>query len=318
MDMYQKRKIRAEKKNNNQEEKLTKVVLNWYPGHMAKTKKQIQEDLKLIDVVIEILDARIPVSSQNPDIAQWTKNKKKIVILNKADLAEEKQNEKWVEHYKKQGIIAILTDSNSGKGVPETIRQIEKIMQDDKETFSNKGRVGRSIKVMIVGIPNVGKSSFINRITKKSSTAVGNRPGVTRQKQWVRVKENIELLDTPGILWPKLEPQEVAFHLAFTGTIKDDNLEKTEIAYFLLKYLLENKRESIIDRYGISNEIIEEKLSNEDQMENENILEILYEIGKKRGAIISGGRIDEEKVSNILIDDFRTGKLGRITLEIAK
>ena len=318
MDMYQKRKIRAEKKNNNQEEKLTKVVLNWYPGHMAKTKKQIQEDLKLIDVVIEILDARIPLSSQNPDIAEWTKSKKKIIILNKADLAEEKQNEKWVEHYKKQGIVAILTDSNSGKGVPETIRQIEKIMKEDKETFSNKGRVGRSIRVMIVGIPNVGKSSFINRITKKSSTAVGNRPGVTRQKQWVRVKENIELLDTPGILWPKLEPQEVAFHLAFTGTIKDDNLEKTEIAYFLLKYLLENKRESIIDRYGISNEIIEEKLSNEEQMENENILEILYEIGKKRGAIISGGKIDEEKVSNILIDDFRTGKLGRITLEVAK
>ncbi len=318
MDMYQKRKIRAEKKNNNQEEKLIKVGINWYPGHMAKTKKQIQEDLKLIDVVIEILDARIPVSSQNPDIAEWTKNKKKIVILNKADLAEEKQNEKWVEHYKKQGIVAILTDSNSGKGVPETIRQIEKIMQEDKEAFSNKGRVGRSIRVMIVGIPNVGKSSFINRITKKSSTAVGNRPGVTRQKQWVRVKENIELLDTPGILWPKLEPQEVAFHLAFTGTIKDDNLEKTEIAYFLLKYLLENKRESIIDRYGISNEIIEEKLSNEEQMENENILEILYEIGKKRGAIISGGKIDEEKVSNILIDDFRTGKLGRITLEVAK
>ena len=318
MDMYQKRKIRAEKKNNNQEEKLTKVVLNWYPGHMAKTKKQIQEDLKLIDVVIEILDARIPLSSQNPDIAEWTKSKKKIIILNKADLAEEKQNEKWVEHYKKQGIVAILTDSNSGKGVPETIRQIEKIMKEDKETFSNKGRVGRSIRVMIVGIPNVGKSSFINRITKKSSTAVGNRPGVTRQKQWVRVKENIELLDTPGILWPKLEPQEVAFHLAFTGTIKDDNLEKTEIAYFLLKYLLENKRESIINRYGISNEIIEEKLSNEEQMENENILEILYEIGKKRGAIISGGKIDEEKVSNILIDDFRTGKLGRITLEVAK
>ena len=169
------------------------MIINWYPGHMAKTKKQIQEDLKLIDVVIEILDARIPLSSQNPDIAEWTKNKKKIIILNKADLAEEKQNEKWVEYYKKQGIVAILTDSNSGKGVPETIRQIEKIMQEDKEAFSNKGRVGRSIRVMIVGIPNVGKSSFINRITKKSSTAVGNRPGVTRQKQWVRVKENIEL-----------------------------------------------------------------------------------------------------------------------------
>ena len=318
MDMHQKREMRKNKKMNEDTKSLPSTSINWYPGHMAKTKKQIQEDLKLIDVVIEILDARIPLASQNPDIAQWTKNKKKIIILNKADLAEEKQNEKWVEYYKKQGIVAILTDSNSGKGVPETIRQIEKIMQEDKETFSNKGRVGKSIRVMIVGIPNVGKSSFINRITKKSSTAVGNRPGVTRQKQWVRVKENIELLDTPGILWPKLEPQEVAFHLAFTGTIKDDNLEKTEIAYFLLKYLLENKRESIINRYGISNEIIEEKLSNEDQMENENILEILYEIGKKRGAIVSGGRIDEEKVSNILIDDFRTGKLGRITLEIAK
>ena len=318
MDMHQKREMRKNKKMNEDTKSLPSTSINWYPGHMAKTKKQIQEDLKLIDVVIEILDARIPISSQNLDIAEWTKNKKKIIILNKSDLADEKQNEKWVEYYKKQGIVAILTDSNSGKGVPETIRQIEKIMQDDKETFSNKGRVGRSIRVMIVGIPNVGKSSFINRITKKSSTAVGNRPGVTRQKQWVRVKENIELLDTPGILWPKLEPQEVAFHLAFTGTIKDDNLEKTEIAYFLLKYLLENKRESIINRYGISNEIIEEKLSNEDQMENENILEILYEIGKKRGAIISGGRIDEEKVSNILIDDFRTGKLGRITLEIAK
>ena len=314
MDMYQKRKVRAEKKNNNPEEN-SKTSINWYPGHMAKTKRQIQEDLKLIDVVIEILDARIPLSSQNPDIEKWTKNKKKIIILNKADLADEKQNERWIEYYKKQGIVAILTDSNSGKGVPETIKQIEKIMKEDKEVFSNKGRVGRSIRVMIVGIPNVGKSSFINRITKRSSAAVGNKPGVTRQKQWVRVKENIELLDTPGILWPKLEPQEVAFHLAFTGTIKDDNLEKTEIAYFLLKYLLENKRESIINRYGISNETIEEKLSNEEQMENENILEILYEIGKKRGAIVSGGRVDEEKVSNILLDDFRTGKLGKITLE---
>ena len=317
MDMYQKREMRKNKKMDENAKSLPSTSINWYPGHMAKTKKQIQEDLKLIDVVIEILDARIPLSSQNPDIAEWTKNKKKIIILNKADLADEKQNEKWVEYYEKQGIVAILTDSNSGKGVPETIRQIEKIMQEDKEAFSNKGRVGRSIRVMIVGIPNVGKSSFINRITKKSSTAVGNRPGVTKQKQWVRVKENIELLDTPGILWPKLEPQEVAFHLAFTGTIKDDNLEKTEIAYFLLKYLLENKRESIIDRYGISNEIIEEKLSNEDQMENENILEILYEIGKKRGAIVSGGRVDEEKVSNILIEDFRSGKLGRITLEVS-
>ena len=149
-----------------QDNSYHKINLNWYPGHMAKTKKQIQEDLKLIDVVIEILDARIPLSSQNPDIAEWTKNKKKIIILNKSDLADEKQNERWVEYYKKQGIVAILTDSNSGKGIPETIRQIEKIMEEDKENFSKKGRTGKSIRVMIVGIPNVGKSSFINRITK--------------------------------------------------------------------------------------------------------------------------------------------------------
>ena len=315
MDMYQKRKIRAEKKNNNQEEKLTKVGINWYPGHMAKTKKQIQEDLKLIDVVIEILDARIPLSSQNPDIAEWTKNKKKIIILNKSDLADEKQNERWVEYYKKQGIVAILTDLNSGKGIPETIRQIEKIMEEDKENFSKKGRTGKSIRVMIVGIPNVGKSSFINRITKKSSTMVGNKPGVTRQKQWVRIKENIELLDTPGILWPKLEPEEVALNLAYTGTIKDDIIDKIEVAYFLLKNLLENRVDVISERYNISKEYIKETLNNEERLENENIMEIMYQIGRKRGAIVSGGRIDEAKTANIILDDFRSGKLGKITIE---
>lgn len=303
---------------NNSQEVFHKTSINWYPGHMAKTKKQIQEDLKLIDVVVEILDARIPISSRNPDIQEWIKNKKKIVILNKEDLASEEENNRWIKYFKSKGIPVVLTDSNSGKGINETIREIEKVNDEDKLAYANKGRIGKSIRVMVLGIPNVGKSSFINRITKKSSTQVGNRPGVTRQKQWVRVNEKIELLDTPGILWPKLEPEELALHLAFTGTIKDDNLEKTEIAYFLLKYLLENKRETITNRYGISKEIIEKIMLNENQMENENILEILYEIGRKRGAIVSGGRIDEEKVSNILLDDFRTGKLGRITLEIAK
>ena len=289
--------------------------INWYPGHMAKTKKQIIEDLKLIDVVVEILDARIPRSSRNPDLQEWTKNKKKIIVLNKSDLAEERLNKEWVEYFKKQGIIAVLTDSNSGKGIEEVIRNIEKISQDDKKVFEEKGRIGKAIRVMIVGIPNVGKSSFINRITKKSSAEVGNKPGVTRQKQWIRVKENISLLDTPGILWPKLDQEEVALNLAYTGTIKDDVLSKIDIAYFLLKYLLKQKKQNVIERYKLDKEEVEQILNNTDNPENENILEILYMIGRKRGAILSGGRVDEEKVANLLIEEFRSGKLGRITLE---
>lgn len=297
------------------EQNSTKININWYPGHMAKTKKQILEDLKLIDVVVEILDARIPKSSQNPDLQEWMKHKKKIVILNKSDLAEEKKNEEWVEYYKKQGITAVITDSNSGKGISETIREIEKIAQESKEVSTQRGRVGKSIRIMIVGIPNVGKSSFLNRITKKTSAVVGNKPGVTRQKQWVRVKQNIELLDTPGILWPKLEQEEVALHLAYTGTIKDDNLEKVEIAYFLLKYLLEKKRQNIMNRYSLAEEEIQTILQNQELLENEKVLEILYRIGRKRGAIVAKGRVDEEKVANILLEDFRSGRLGKITLE---
>lgn len=289
--------------------------INWYPGHMAKTKKQIIEDLKLIDVVIEILDARIPKASQNPDLQEWIKNKKKIVALNKSDLAEEKLNQEWVNYYKKRGILAVLTDANSGKGISETISIIEKLAKDNIDSFAQKGRTGKSIRVMVVGIPNVGKSSFINRMTKKSSTMVGNKPGVTRQKQWVSIKNNITLLDTPGILWPKLEQERTALNLAYTGTIKDDNLEKIEVAYFLLKYLLENKRQNLIERYNLNEKEIEEALNNTDNSENENIMQILHMIGKRRGTILSGGRIDEEKVANLLIEDFRIGKLGRITLE---
>lgn len=289
--------------------------INWYPGHMAKTKKQIIEDLKLIDVVVEILDARIPRSSRNPDLQEWTKNKKKIIVLNKSDLADEKQNLKWVQYFKSKGIIATIVDSNTGKGIQETIKQIEKICEDTQNTYNNKGRTGKSIRVMVLGIPNVGKSSFINRITKKTSAQVGNKPGVTRQKQWVQVNKNIKLLDTPGVLWPKLEPEEVALNLAYTGTIKDDIVEKVEIAYNLLKYLLENYRTNLLERYKLNANEVEEILSNNNQMENENVLEIMHEIGRKRGAIVSGGNVDEEKVSNIILEDFRSGKLGKITLE---
>ena len=314
MDMYQKRKIRAEKKNNNQEEKLTKVGINWYPGHMAKTKKQIIQDLKLIDIVIELLDARIPISSQNPNIAEITKNKKKIIVLNKCDLSDDRQNKLWVEHFKKKNIPAVLVDSNSGRGIDECIRQIEKIMQIDLDAHAEKGRTGRKIRAMILGIPNVGKSSFINRISKRTTAGVGNKPGVTKQKQWIRINEKIELLDTPGVLWPKFESEEVALHLCFTGSIKEEILDKLEIAYQLTKFLLENYRKKLCERYKLDEEFIEEKLK-QDQPENVNIYEIMLEIGKKRGCIMSGGRIDEEKTSRLILDEFKNGKLGKITIE---
>lgn len=294
-----------------------KTNINWYPGHMAKTKRQITEDLKLVDVVVEILDARIPISSQNPDIASITKNIKKIIVLNKCDLSDQNQNKLWIEYFSQHGIEAVLTDSNTGKGIDECIRKIEDIMKEELEKRAQKGRVGSKIKAMIIGIPNVGKSSFINKIAKKNSAGVGNKPGVTRQKQWIRVNDKIELLDTPGVLWPKFESEKVALNLAFTGTIKDENLEKTEIAYYLTKFLIENYRKNLCERYKLEENYIENTL-NKEQPENENIYEIMLEIGRKRGAVISGGNIDEEKTARIIIDDFRNEKLGKITLELCK
>ena len=289
--------------------------INWYPGHMAKTKRQIMEDVRLVDIVIELLDARIPISSQNPDIAQITKNKKKMIVLNKCDLSDERQNIKWVEYFNKKNIPAVLTDSNSGKGIEECIRKVEKIMQEDLKTQTEKGRIGRKIKAMVLGIPNVGKSSFINRISKKSSAGVGNKPGVTKQKQWIRINEKVELLDTPGVLWPKFESEEVALHLAFTGTIKEDILQRTEVAYYLVKFLIENYPKLLCERYKLTEEYINEQLENQERPENENIYEIFLEIGRKRGCIISGGNIDEEKTARIILDEFKNGKVGKVTLE---
>ena len=291
-----------------------KTNINWYPGHMAKTKKEIIENLKLIDVVIEIIDSRIPISSRNPDILEITKNKKKIIVLNKIDLAEPKQNNLWVQYFKNSRQEAILVDSNNGQGIQEVLKAIENIMKDEIEELKQKGRSGKKIRVMILGIPNVGKSSFINRVAKSNRLEVGNKPGVTKKKQWISVNEKINLLDTPGVLWPKFESQEVALNLAFTGTIKDSVLQDTEIAYQLLKFLLSNYRDRIIERYKISNDYIENALS-KNQPENFNIFEIMLEIGKKRGAIISGGNVDEEKTARIILEDFRNGKLGKITIE---
>lgn len=288
--------------------------INWYPGHMAKTRKQIIEDLKFVDIVIEILDARIPISSQNPDIAELTSGKKKVIVLNKCDLADEKQNRLWVQYYEEKGIPTVLTDSNSGKGVDACIREIEKVMAENMQAQAQKGRIGRKIRAIILGIPNVGKSSFINRISKRTTAGVGNKPGVTRQKQWIRINEKVELLDTPGVLWPKFESEEVALNLAFTGTIKEEILERTEIAYHLVKFLLENYRQNLCGRYKLDEKYIEETL-NQEQPENSNIYEIMLEIGRKRGCMMSGGNIDEEKTARIILDEFKNGKLGKITIE---
>lgn len=314
MDMYQKRKIRKENKKNNTQENSTKSSFNWFPGHMAKTRRQIAEDLKMIDVVVEILDARIPMSSQNPDIRQITQNKKKIIVLNKYDLSDKNKTERWIEYFTQKGQKVVLADSLTGKGVNETVRQIQKVMEEDMQKMADKGRIGRKIRTMIVGIPNVGKSSFINRISKKTSAEVGNKPGVTKQKQWIRINEKIELLDTPGVLWPKFESQKVAMNLAITGTIKDDILDLVEVAYTLTKFMLENYKENLLQRYSLEEKKIDEILQ-QDQAENENIYEIMQLIGRRRGAIL-GGNVDDERTAKLILDDFRSGKLGKITLEI--
>jgi ribosome biogenesis GTPase A len=320
MDMYQKRKMRAENKKNkenNTEKGFANASFSWFPGHMAKTRRQIAEDLKLIDVVVELLDARIPISSQNPEIAEITKGKKKIIVLNKCDLADEKENQKWISYFNQKQIPAVLADSNTGKGIENCLKQIENIMKEEIEKHAQKGRVGRKIKVMVLGIPNVGKSSFINRIARKTSAGVGNKPGVTKQKQWIRVNDKVELLDTPGVLWPKFENNEVALNLAFTGTIKESILEITEVAYYLVKFLLENYMSNLCEKYKLNEKYIKEILER-DLPENENIYEVMLQIGRKRGCIVSGGNVDDEKTSKIILDEFKNGKLGKITIEGVK
>jgi len=288
-----------------------KMNINWYPGHMAKTRRQILEDLKIIDVVIELLDARIPYSSRNPDIRELTKNKKRIILLNKSDLADEKVTNMWVEHFIKKGENVLVTDSATGKGIEKVNKKITDIMADELAKKAAKGIKNKTIRVMILGIPNVGKSSFINRVSKKVSMVVGNKPGVTRQKQWIRIGTNQELLDTPGVLWPKFESEEVGLNLAYTGTIKDDILERIEIAYNCLNKIYKEYKSNVIERYKIT----EEELANLENSSNNFIYDLMLLIGKKRGAIVSGGRVDEEKVARIILDDFRSGKLGRISLE---
>ena len=276
--------------------------IQWFPGHMAKTRRQIEEKLKLIDVVVEVLDARIPLSSKNPDISQMTKNKPRIVVLNKADLADELITKSWIEYYKSIGILACAADSAKGKGVNESISLVKKVIADKIAQNQDKG-MNRAIKILVAGVPNSGKSSYINRLAGRASATVGDRPGVTRGQQWIRLKSGIELLDTPGILWPKFEDEKVGLHLAFTGAVKDEIMDIELLACKLAEFLNENYRELLCARY---------KLEDTEGMQG---FELVEYIGKKRGFVVSGGEIDFLRASNILLDEFRSTKIGKITIE---
>ena len=319
MDMYQKRKVRAEKRKNSENEKdLSKVSISWFPGHMHKTMKQIEEDLKLVDIVIEILDARIPVSSRNPQVQKLIKNKKKIIVLNKEDLADKNESIKWANYFIKQGDSAIICNANTGEGSKKIKDEINKVMKEEYEKAAQKGRVGKTVRAMILGIPNVGKSSFINRISTKNTMKVGNKPGVTTQKQWIRLADNIELLDTPGVLWPKLDNEKVALNLAYTGTIKSDVIDEEEIAYNLTKLLLSDYKNNLINRYELNEQIVDKILQNEDIAENERIVEVMTYIGEKKNLLKKGGEVDFIRTSRTILEDFRSANLGRITLERVK
>ncbi len=275
--------------------------IHWYPGHMVKTKRQIQEVLKLIDVVIELLDARIPLSSKNPDMVELFGNKPKVVLLNKCDLAEDYITREWIEYYKKNGIIAFDIDSISGKNINKVYSIIREAVKDKFDKKVQKGIVGQPVRAIVAGIPNVGKSSFINKISARAGTKTGDKPGVTRSKQWIKVNKDFELLDTPGILWPKFDDENVALHLAYTRAIKDEILDTEELAVKFLEELLIIKPKALIERYKI-----------EIKSDAQNTL---LEIGKKRGCVISKGEIDTLRTANIIFDDYRNGKLGRLSLE---
>ncbi|NLM04386.1 MAG: ribosome biogenesis GTPase YlqF [Clostridiales bacterium] len=276
--------------------------INWYPGHMKKTKELLKEQLKLIDVVYELLDARIPLSSKNPLIDDIIKDKPRIIILNKSDLADDNITKQWIEFYEKQGLKAIAMNTLSGKGLKEVTSATENLMKEKMETLKNKGRRHRAIRVMVVGVPNVGKSSILNRLAGKKSAKTGDRPGVTKGKQWIRLRGNIEILDTPGILWPKFEDKEIALNLAFTGAIKDEIMDTETLALKLIEKLYKTDYKKLIERYKLNEE-------------TKTPLEIMDDIAINRGCILRGAEIDYTRVANLILDEFRGGKIGRISLE---
>ena len=266
-------------------------TIQWFPGHMTKTKRQIQSSLKLVDAVAEIIDARIPVSSRNPDLAKLVQNKPRVILLNKCDMANQTATKMWIDYFKKQNLVAIPVDCKSGRGLDKFAPAVNTVMSHKIARLKEKGMVNPTIRIMIVGIPNVGKSSFINKMVKKNRAKVEDRPGVTRGNQWYTIAKNLEMLDTPGVLWPKFDDKTVGEHLAFTGAVKDQILDIELLAVRLLDFIKELKPADFITRF---------KLENED-IENIDSYELLKMIGKKRGMLVSGGEIDTERAAIILL-----------------
>ncbi|MBR5682210.1 MAG: ribosome biogenesis GTPase YlqF [Ruminococcus sp.] len=278
--------------------------IQWFPGHMAKTRRLIAANLSLVDAVVEIVDARLPLSSQNPEMDKMTKGKPRMVLLNKSDLADERTTQLWIDYFRANGKEAAAIDCKSGRGLKSIIPTIKKtILKEVMEKRQKNGMSTSSVRLMIVGIPNVGKSSLINKMAGSKRAKVEDRPGVTRAKQWVKLDNNTELLDMPGVLWPKFEDQSTAVRLAFTGAISDDILDIETLAMKLLVYLSENYGNSLKERYKI------------ELTGNESGLELLENIGKKRGMMIAGGEVNTERAAITILDEFRSGKLGKITLE---
>lgn len=277
--------------------------IHWFPGHMTKAKRMIESQLRLVDVVIELLDARIPLSSSNPLISTITKDKPRVIALNKSDMADRSFTDEWIHYYKDKGIHVVAIDSMTGKGTKQLVSQVEISVADKIERLKAKGIQNRSVRAMILGIPNVGKSSLINRLLGSATVKTGDKAGVTRGQQWIKIGKNLELLDTPGVLWPKQNDQEVAFKLAVTGAMNDEVFDMEEVALKLLEILSFDYPVNLIERYKLS-----EPLPSVPQ-------ELLELIGRKRGCIRSGGVLDTDKVIRMIITEFRTGKLGSISLD---
>ncbi len=280
--------------------------IQWFPGHMTKTKRMIKASLPLVDAIVEILDARVPESSRNPDLQSLIEGKPRIVILNKCDAADEASTQKWISWYRNQGVVAIAADCRSGKGLNKFIPAVKQVLADLIKKYEAKGMRGRVLHLMVVGIPNVGKSSFINRLAGQKKAKVEDRPGVTRTKQWVKLADDIELLDMPGVLWPKFEDMTVGEKLAFTGAVKDDVVDIETLACRLLVVLNSLYKNELTTRYKI------------ETTDDDDGYELLKKVGKARGMLISGGEINTERAAITVLDEFRGGKLGRITLEQPK
>lgn len=277
--------------------------IQWFPGHMAKTRRKLKESLALVDMVIEIIDARVPQSSRNPDLDALAADKPRLLIMNKADMADDAATRQWVAHFQKRGYYVLACECKSGKGLNKLESVMNEALAEQREIWKRKGMVGRPVRAMVVGIPNVGKSTFINRMAKGSRAKTEDRPGVTRGNQWFTLPSGAQLLDTPGVLWPKFEDQQVALRLAFTGAIRDQILDCEELACDLLNLLATHYRPFLLERYKLSEPL------------PETGYELLELVGRKRGMLISGGEVNTERAANMLLDEYRAGKCGRITLE---